>query len=164
MQDPCEEKAKQGRCCTGSRCSRAAQKFYTFRTPGEKIGGEAEEEQGPKTNVQLGVGTGNTAQHTNMHTQEGKHCGADRNIHQGAAAKLTTALSNLINQGGLKGATLEAGKADGGGKKQSVGRKRAKWQQKEESEQRLCGGCYPRKARSAGSSPSSAEGLETGPL
>jgi hypothetical protein len=154
VQDPCEEEARQGRCCAGSRCSRAAQKSYVdllqgdaFLTPGEKIGGEAEGEQGPKTNVQLGVGTGNTAQHTNMHTQEGEHCGADRNIHQVAGAKLTTALSNLINQGGLKGATLEAGKADGGGKKQAVGGKRAEAQQKEESEQRLCGGCYKPKGR-----------------
>ena len=143
-QDPCEEEAKQGRCCTGSRCSRAAQKSHVdllqsdaFLTPGEKSGGEAEGEQGPKTNVQLGVGTRNTAQHTNMHTQEGTHCGADRNIHQAVAAKLTTVVSSLINQGGLNGATLKAGEADGGGQKQSVGRERAKAQQKEESEQRL---------------------------
>ena len=105
MQHPCEEEERQGRCCAESKCSRAARKSYVnllqddaFLTPGEKLGGEAEGEQGPKTNVQLGVGTRNTAQHTNMHTQEGTHCGADCDIHQAAAAKLTTALSNLINQ------------------------------------------------------------------
>ena len=86
VRDPCEEAAGQGRCCTESRCPRAAQKSYVdllrddaFLTPGEGSGGGAEGEQEPKTHVQLGVGTGHTAQHTNMHTQGGDHRGADRN-------------------------------------------------------------------------------------
>ena len=74
-------------------------------TLGKKIGGGAEGEQETRTNVQLGGGTKNTSQYKNMHIQGGGHCGADRNMHHTAAAKVTTALSNLNNQGGLEGAT-----------------------------------------------------------
>ena len=92
VQDPCEKKARQGRCCRGSKCSRAVQESYADLlqdeasfTFGKKIGGEAEGEQEPRTNVQLGVGTTNTSQHKNMHIQGREHCGADRRIHHTAA-------------------------------------------------------------------------------
>ena len=83
VRDPCGEAAGQGRCCTESRCSRAAQKSYVdllrddaFLTPVEGIGGEAEGEREPKTNVQPGVGTEHTAQHNNTHThREGNIAG-----------------------------------------------------------------------------------------
>ena len=116
-----------------------------FLTPGEGSGGGAEGEQEPKTNVQLGVGTGHTAQHTNMHTQGGDHRGADCNIHQAVTAKLTT--NNLINQGGSEGTTLEAGKANDGGEEPSAGGKRAEAQKEEEPERRLCGGCHKPQGR-----------------
>ena len=111
VRDPCEEAAGQGRCCTGSRCSRAAQKSYVdllrddaFLTPVEGIGGEAEGEREPKTNVQPRGGTKHTAQYNNTHTQGGGYRGADRNVHQEVATKLTAVLSNLI-QGGSQGTT-----------------------------------------------------------
>jgi len=109
--NPCKEAAWWGRCCTGSRCSRAAQESYgdllqddASLTPGEGIGGEAEEKREPKTNVQPGGGTEHTAQYNNTHTQGGGYRGADRNVHQEVATKLTAVLSNLI-QGGSEGTT-----------------------------------------------------------
>jgi hypothetical protein len=79
-------------------------------TPGGGIGGEAEGEREPKTDVQLGVGTEHTAQHNHTHTQEGGYREADRNVHHEVATKLTTVLSNLI-QGGSEGTALTVGKS-----------------------------------------------------
>ena len=154
VQDPCEKKARQGRCCRGSKCSRAVQESYADLlqdeasfTFGKKIGGEAEGEQEPRTNVHLGVGTTNTSQHKNMHIQGREHCGADRRIHHTAATKVTTALSNLNNQGGVEGATPRVGTAEGGKEKQAGGEKQAAVQQAEDPECRLCGGCHKAKSR-----------------
>jgi hypothetical protein len=152
--NPCREAAWWGRCCTGGRCSRAAQESNgdllqddASLTPGVGSGGEAEGEQGPKTNAQLGVNTAHTIQHNNIHTQGEGHRGADRSVHQVVAAKVTTVLSNLINQGGSEGTTLRVGKANGGREAPSAEGKQAEVPQERESERRLCGGCHELRGR-----------------
>jgi hypothetical protein len=125
--NPCKEAAWWGRCCTGSRCSRETQESFgdllqddASLTPCDGIGGEAEEEQEPKTTVQPEGGAEYTAQYNNTHTQGGGYRGADRNVHQEVASTLKTVLSNLI-QGGLEGATRRVEETNDGGDAPSGG-------------------------------------------